>query len=132
MSVPVQVGQIESVKRVFTQTDFNFCCAERGRQPDPREPRILRSNQVWPNSGARHVPPQRGLQRAGHSIARPRHDATGAGADVPQPHLLGAVYVALELFVPYGIVGTWKLRSFRIKQGRQRLLKLLTGRGGEA
>jgi len=44
---------------------------------------------------------------------------------------LGAVYVALVLFVPYGIVGTWKLRSFRIKEGWQRLLKLLTGDGGE-
>ena len=72
------------------------------------------------------------MQRAGHSIARPRHDAIGAGADVPQPHLMGAVYVVLALFVPYGVVGAWKLRSFRIKQGRQRLLKLLIGRGGEA
>jgi branched-chain amino acid transport system permease protein len=33
--------------------------------------------------------------------------------------ILGAVYVALVLFVPYGIVGTWKLRSFRIKEGWQ-------------
>lgn len=45
--------------------------------------------------------------------------------------LLGALYVAFVLFVPYGIVGTWRLRSFRIKEGRQRLLKLLPGRGGE-
>ena len=45
--------------------------------------------------------------------------------------MLGAVYVALVLFVPYGIVGTWKLRSFRIKEGRQRLLRLLTGRSEE-
>ena len=37
--------------------------------------------------------------------------------------ILGAVYVALVLFVPYGIVGTWKLRSFRIKEGWQRRLK---------
>jgi branched-chain amino acid transport system permease protein len=41
--------------------------------------------------------------------------------------ILGAVYVALVLFVPYGIVGTWKLRSFQIKQGRERLVRLLTG-----
>jgi branched-chain amino acid transport system permease protein len=41
--------------------------------------------------------------------------------------LLGAVYTALVLFVPYGIVGTWKLRSLQIKQGRERLLKMLTG-----
>jgi len=41
-------------------------------------------------------------------------------------YILGAVYVALVLFVPYGIVGTWRLRSFQIKQGRDRLLKLLS------
>jgi hypothetical protein len=40
---------------------------------------------------------------------------------------LGVVYVALVLFVPYGIVGTWQQRSFQIKQGWERLLKLLTG-----
>jgi branched-chain amino acid transport system permease protein len=45
--------------------------------------------------------------------------------------IMGALYVAFVLFVPYGIVGTWKLRSFRIKEGRQRLLKLLTGGGEE-
>ena len=43
--------------------------------------------------------------------------------------LLGALYVAFVLFVPYGIVGTWRLRSFRIKEGRERFLKLLPGRG---
>ncbi len=35
----------------------------------------------------------------------------------------GAVYVAIVLFVPYGIVGTWKLKSFQIRQGWQHLLK---------
>jgi branched-chain amino acid transport system permease protein len=39
--------------------------------------------------------------------------------------MLGAVYVALVLFVPYGIVGTWRLRSFQWKQGWQRLLKTI-------
>jgi branched-chain amino acid transport system permease protein len=43
--------------------------------------------------------------------------------------LLGAIYVTFVLFVPYGIVGTWRLRSFEIRQGRERLLKLLTGGG---
>ncbi len=43
--------------------------------------------------------------------------------------ILGAVYVALVIFLPYGIVGTWKLRAFQIKQGRDRLLERLTGRG---
>jgi branched-chain amino acid transport system permease protein len=44
-------------------------------------------------------------------------------------YLLGAVYVALVLFVPYGIIGTWRQRSFRIKEGWQRLLGLLGFRG---
>ncbi|MDX1613094.1 MAG: branched-chain amino acid ABC transporter permease [Candidatus Promineifilaceae bacterium] len=39
--------------------------------------------------------------------------------------LLGAVYVALVLFVPYGIVGTWRVRALEIRSGRQRLLRLL-------
>jgi branched-chain amino acid transport system permease protein len=42
-------------------------------------------------------------------------------------YILGAVYVALVLFVPYGIVGTWRLRSFEFQKGRRRLLNLLTG-----
>jgi len=46
-------------------------------------------------------------------------------------YILGVVYVALVLFIPYGIVGTWRLRAFQIRQGRQRLLKLLTGTGGQ-
>jgi branched-chain amino acid transport system permease protein len=41
--------------------------------------------------------------------------------------ILGAVYIALVLFVPYGLVGTWQQRSFRIKEGRERLIQLLTG-----
>lgn len=40
--------------------------------------------------------------------------------------LLGVVYVVLVLFVPYGIVGTWRARSFRIREGRQRLVTLFT------
>jgi branched-chain amino acid transport system permease protein len=46
--------------------------------------------------------------------------------------ILGAVFVALVMFVPYGIVGTWQQRSFRIKEGRDRLLKMITGRSEEA
>jgi branched-chain amino acid transport system permease protein len=37
--------------------------------------------------------------------------------------LLGSVYVGLVLFLPYGIVGTWKAKSFRIKEGWERLEK---------
>jgi branched-chain amino acid transport system permease protein len=40
--------------------------------------------------------------------------------------ILGAVFVALVLFVPYGVVGTWKLRSFQWRQGWHRLLDLIT------
>lgn len=39
--------------------------------------------------------------------------------------LLGALYVAFVLFVPYGIVGTWKLRRFQWRQGWQDLTKRL-------
>ena len=37
----------------------------------------------------------------------------------------GAIYVMIVLFLPYGIVGTWKLKSPQIKQGRERILKFL-------
>ncbi len=48
--------------------------------------------------------------------------------------LLGVIYVLLVLFVPYGIVGTWRMRSWQVKQGRDYLVNLLTGgavKGGE-
>ncbi len=34
----------------------------------------------------------------------------------------GAVYVLIVLFLPYGIVGTWRLKSANIQQGWERLL----------
>lgn len=34
----------------------------------------------------------------------------------------GAIYVLFVLFIPYGIVGTWRLKSLQIKQGWDRLL----------
>jgi branched-chain amino acid transport system permease protein len=37
----------------------------------------------------------------------------------------GAIYVLFVLFIPYGIVGTWRLKSFQIKQGWERLLALI-------
>jgi branched-chain amino acid transport system permease protein len=46
----------------------------------------------------------------------------GAAADL----LLGAAYVSIVLFLPFGIVGTWRARSFRIKEGRERLKTLFT------
>jgi branched-chain amino acid transport system permease protein len=39
--------------------------------------------------------------------------------------LLGALYVAFVLFVPYGIVGTWQLRRFQWRQGWRDLLQRL-------
>lgn len=33
----------------------------------------------------------------------------------------GAIYVAIVLFLPYGIVGTWRLKSAGLKRGRERL-----------
>lgn len=38
--------------------------------------------------------------------------------------LLGVVYIALVLFIPYGIVGTWPAKLFGRQQGWQRLLKM--------
>jgi len=37
----------------------------------------------------------------------------------------GAIYVAFVLFIPFGIVGTWRLKSLQIKQGWERLLRIL-------
>ena len=41
--------------------------------------------------------------------------------------LLGAVYIALVLFLPYGIVGTWQMRAFQVRQGWQRLAQMFSG-----
>ena len=38
--------------------------------------------------------------------------------------VIGAVYVMIVMFLPYGIVGTWRLRRLDIKAGWQRLLEL--------
>lgn len=38
--------------------------------------------------------------------------------------LLGVVYVSIVLFLPFGIVGTWRARSLEIAKGRERLKKL--------
>ncbi len=34
----------------------------------------------------------------------------------------GTIYILIVLFLPYGIVGTWRLRSLNIRQGWKRLL----------
>jgi branched-chain amino acid transport system permease protein len=42
--------------------------------------------------------------------------------------LLGAIYILLVLFIPFGIVGTWRARSFQREQGWQRLKQLFMGK----
>jgi len=37
--------------------------------------------------------------------------------------LLGAIFVALVLLLPYGVVGTWRLRAFQIRQGWRDLVQ---------
>lgn len=39
--------------------------------------------------------------------------------------LLGAVFIALVLLLPYGVVGTWRLRAFQIRQGWRDLWRRL-------
>lgn len=34
----------------------------------------------------------------------------------------GIIYVTIVLFLPYGIVGTWRMKSFAIKEGWERLM----------
>jgi len=41
--------------------------------------------------------------------------------------LIGVAYVAIVLYLPYGIVGTWRVRSLRLREGRNRLLRMATG-----
>ena len=36
----------------------------------------------------------------------------------------GVIYIAFVLFIPYGIVGTWRLNALRIREGWERLFKL--------
>jgi branched-chain amino acid transport system permease protein len=44
--------------------------------------------------------------------------------------LIGLVYVVLVLYLPFGIVGTWRAKRLSLKAGRDRLMRLLSG--GEA
>lgn len=46
--------------------------------------------------------------------------------------LLGVGYIVLVLFLPYGIVGTWRARAVRRQQGRAMLARLVGGRKDDA
>jgi branched-chain amino acid transport system permease protein len=41
--------------------------------------------------------------------------------------LLGVIFIALVLLLPYGVVGTWRLRSLRIREGWRELLQRFVG-----
>lgn len=45
--------------------------------------------------------------------------------------IIGLVYILLVLFLPYGIVGTWKLRGYKVKQGWVDLIERFTGKKQE-
>ena len=45
--------------------------------------------------------------------------------------ITGSIYVVFVLFIPYGIVGSWRLRRLNIKEGWQRLRQRVFPRRGE-
>jgi branched-chain amino acid transport system permease protein len=47
------------------------------------------------------------------------------------PLVFGLIFIALVMFLPYGIVGTWRLRARQLKRGWRRFGKLLGVRSKE-
>jgi len=41
--------------------------------------------------------------------------------------VIGLVYIGIVLFLPYGIVGTWNLKTLEIQKGREWLVKMVGG-----
>lgn len=46
--------------------------------------------------------------------------------------ILGLAYVGLVLFLPFGIIGTWRAKRLDIERGRQRLVRLFFGRTADS
>jgi len=52
----------------------------------------------------------------------------GAASDL----IIGIAYVVLVLYLPFGIVGTWRSKAVKLREERSRLLALLTHRGAKS
>ncbi len=46
------------------------------------------------------------------------------------PLVFGVLFILIVMFLPYGIVGTWRLHKLNLKSGWQRLLRLFSGKPG--
>lgn len=47
------------------------------------------------------------------------------------PLVFGLIFIALVIFLPYGIIGTYRMKRFAWKQGWKRLINLVTGKKGQ-